>query len=63
MEEGWSGRLGLADISFYIYNESTTRSYCIQYSMINHNGKKFFLFLKRVYMNVFSCIPILYSSN
>ena len=27
--EGWSGRLGLADVSFYIQDGQTTRSYCI----------------------------------
>ena len=27
--EGWSGRLGLADVSFYIQNGKTTRCYCI----------------------------------
>ena len=26
--EGWSGKLGLADVSDYIYNAKTTRSYC-----------------------------------
>ena len=27
--EGWSGRLGLADVSYYAWNGKTTQSNCI----------------------------------
>ena len=53
--EGWSGRLGLVDVSFYIEKINnkvllySTGNY-IQHPMINHNGKE----LKK--KNVYMCI-------
>ena len=48
LEEGWSGRLGLAEISSYIkklINNNNILMYSIenyiQYLMINHNGKEY----------------------
>ena len=36
LTEGWSRMLGLADVSYYIQNRKTARSYCIaQGSIIN----------------------------
>ena len=47
VEEGWSGKLGVVDVSFYIQNGQTVRPYCIAQvtkfnPMIDHNGKEYF---------------------
>ena len=45
MGREWSGRQGLADVSFYIQNGQTTRSYSMennmQYPVINHHEKEY----------------------
>ena len=66
LEEGWSGRLGLAEISSYIkklINNNNILMYSIenyiQYLMINHNGKEY----KKECIYMYNWITLLYSSN
>ena len=43
LRKGWSGRLGLADVSYCIYRMEFllySKGNCIQYPRINHNGKE-----------------------
>ena len=52
MREGCSGRLGLADVSYYL-QDGWTRSHCIaqRSRVINHNGKEY---QKEFYIHIYA---------
>ena len=66
MGEGWSGKLGLTKLSFYIelINNKvlldSTENY-IQYPMINHNRKEFLK--SKAFRGQITCLRLLYSQK